>query len=256
MQRPLIEICVDSADAAYAAEKCGAHRIELCSSVKALGGVTPSAGTILTTLKAIKIPVMVIVRPRGGDFLYTELEFESMIQDIHFVKQAGAHGVVIGILTADGKVDMDRNRRIDINISSLIEAARPMEVTFHRAFDMVADPVVALDDLIHLGVDRVLTSGQQKTAVDGIDLLADLQKHAKDKIIIMPGCGINQHTVRQIMQHVEPTEIHLSALKTVKGGMLYRNIQASMSSDSSNEQEYNVDIADTDKINAVIKALE
>ncbi|KAI8577287.1 hypothetical protein K450DRAFT_252461 [Umbelopsis ramanniana AG] len=249
MQRPLIEICVDSADAAYAAEKSGADRIELCSSVKALGGVTPSAGSILTTLKAIKIPVMVIVRPRGGDFLYTELEFESMIQDINFIKQAGAHGVVIGILTADGKVDMDRNR-------CLIEAARPMEVTFHRAFDMVADPVVALHDLIHLGVDRVLTSGQQKTAVDGIDVLADLQKHANDRIIIMPGCGINQHTVRKVMQHVEPKEIHLSALKTVKGGMLYRNIQASMSSDSSNEQEYNVDVADTDKINAVIKALE
>ncbi|CAO3675536.1 unnamed protein product [Umbelopsis ramanniana] len=249
MKRPLIEICVDSADAAYAAERCGAHRIELCSSVKALGGVTPSAGTILTTLKAIKIPVMVIVRPRGGDFLYTELEFESMLQDINFIKQAGAHGVVIGILTADGKVDIDRNRR-------LVEAARPMNVTFHRAFDMVADPLAALDDLIRLGIDRVLTSGQQKTAVDGIDMLAKLQKRAKDSIIIMPGCGINQHTIRDIMQHVEPKEVHLSALKTVKGGMSYLNTQAYMSSDSSNEQEYNVDIADTEKINAVIKELE
>ncbi|KAH8551617.1 copper homeostasis protein cutC [Umbelopsis sp. PMI_123] len=249
MKRPLIEICVDSADAAYAAEKSGADRIELCSSVKALGGVTPSAGTIITTLKAVKIPVMVIVRPRGGDFLYTDFEFESMLQDIKFIKQAGAHGVVFGILTADGKVDIDRNKR-------LIDTARPMKVTFHRAFDMVADPMAALYDLIQLGVDRVLTSGQQKTALGGIDLLVSLQRQAEESIIIMPGCGINQHTIQAIVRKVAPKEVHLSSLKTVNGGMIYRNTQASMSSDSSTEQEYNIDIANTEKIRAVVNALE
>ncbi|KAJ2964604.1 hypothetical protein NQZ79_g478 [Umbelopsis isabellina] len=207
------------------------------------------SGTIRATLKAVKIPVMVIIRPRGGDFLYDELEFESMIEDVKFAKEAGAHGVVLGILTKDGEVDIERNKR-------LISLARPMEVTFHRAFDMAADPHVALDKLIEIGADRVLTSGQQKTALQGAELLADLKKSAAGKLIIMPGCGVNEKTVGDIAAKVQPEEVHLSALKTIVGGMVYRNVKASMSIDASSDQEYSIDIADGDKIKAVINVLE
>src|SRR6266404_117614 len=155
----LVEACVDSIESALAAVRGGAHGIELCANLVE-GGTTPSAGTLAVCRERLDIPIHVLVRPRGGDFLYTAAEFTVMLEDIRRAKQAGAEGVVTGALRAGGEIDTDRTRE-------LIGAARPLRVTFHRAFDVCRDPAAALEALIVLGVDRVLTSGQAATAPQG-----------------------------------------------------------------------------------------
>jgi copper homeostasis protein len=158
----VLEICIDSVEAAMAAQQGGANRVELCADLLE-GGTTPSAGTIHLARRSIDIDLNVIIRPRGGDFCYTPVEFEVMKLDIETAKAAGANGVVIGVLNEDGSVDADRT-------SELVTLARPMSVTFHRAFDMARDPYQALETLIDLGVDRVLTTGQESSVLEGLDL--------------------------------------------------------------------------------------
>ena len=215
-----VEICVDSAEGAWAAERGGADRIELCDNLLE-GGTTPSAGCIKTVRRQLKIRLHVIIRPRGGDFLYSDTEFEVMREDIRICKDLGADGVVIGCLTAAG--DIDR-----AGVEALVQLARPLSVTFHRAFDMCRDPRKALEELVSLRIDRVLTSGQEASCLEGLDLLCALQKQAAGRIIIMPGGGITSRNVQKIVSMTGVTEVHLSARTSVESRMEYRNTRVFM----------------------------
>ena len=215
-----IEICVDSAAGAFAAQKGGADRVELCDNLLE-GGTTPSAGTIKVARSGLKIKLHVIIRPRGGDFLYDEHEMEVMREDVRIAKNLQSDGVVIGCLTAEGEIDKTKTRE-------LIELARPLSVTFHRAFDMCRDPQKGLEDLIALGADRVLTSGQEASCLEGIDLIAALQKQSAGRIIVMPGGGITPRNIQRIVIGTGVSEVHLSARSAVESGMSYRNTRVYM----------------------------
>jgi copper homeostasis protein len=211
----LLEVCVDSAEAAAAAQQGGANRVELCADLLE-GGITPSSGTIRITRQQLTIPMNVLIRPRGGDFCYSSTEFEVMKLNINHAKELGADGIVMGILNPDGTIDSQRTR-------TLIELARPMEITFHRAFDMARDPLVALETLVELGVDRLLTSGQEATVWEGIELISELVQQAEERIIVMPGGGINVRNVGRIIAHSGATEFHASARTNVDSPMAYRH---------------------------------
>jgi copper homeostasis protein len=215
-----VEICVDSAAGAFAAEQGGADRVELCDNLLE-GGTTPSAGCIKVTRRGLKIGLQVIIRPRGGDFLYSTQELEVMREDIRMAKELGADGVVLGCLTPDGDVDHERMRE-------LIALARPLNVTFHRAFDMCRDPQRALEDVIALGADRLLTSGQEASCMEGLELIEKLHKQAAGRIIVMPGGGITPRNVDRIVAATGVNEVHLSARKTIESGMAYRNSRVFM----------------------------
>jgi len=210
----IYEICVDSVQGVRAAKAAGALRVELCANLLE-GGTTPSCGTIRRARSIAGIGLHVIIRPRGGDFLYDEDEFASMAADIDTAKAEGADGVVIGLLTADGEVDVARTRE-------LIARARPLSVTFHRAFDMTRDPFAALATLIELGVDRILTSGQEASVLEGLPLIAELIRRAGDRIIIMPGGGITPRNAERIIAEAGPKEMHFAALESEAGGMRFR----------------------------------
>ena len=207
------EICVDSIDGVRAAKTAGADRVELCAALLE-GGITPSVGMIRGA-RAVDIKLMVMIRPRGGDFLFDDDEFAAMEADIDAAKAEGADGVVIGLLKADGTVDAERSAR-------LIARARPLSVTFHRAFDMTPDAFAALDALIELGVDRILTSGQEESVLAGLPLLVKLQERARDRIVIMPGGGITERTIGRIVSALKPKELHFAALGLAPGGMQFR----------------------------------
>jgi copper homeostasis protein len=215
-----VEICVDSASGAFAAERGGADRVELCDNLLE-GGTTPSAGCIKVARRGLKIGLQVIIRPRGGDFLYGADELEVMRQDIRMAKDLGADGVVLGCLTAEGNIDCSRT-------AELIQLARPLNVTFHRAFDMCRDLKKALEELIALGVDRVLTSGQEATCIEGVELIAALHKQATGRIIIMPGGGLTRRNIQKFVAATGVSEVHLSARHTVESGMSYRNSRVFM----------------------------
>lgn len=199
----VLEICVDSVESAFAAQKGGADRIELCASLNE-GGITPSYGTIKFITDKLKIPVNVLVRPCPGNFYYSDEEFEIIKCDIELIKKLNANGIVVGILNDDNTIDVERMRE-------LIDCAQPMEVTFNRAFDLVPDPIEALNVLIELAVDRILTSGQKSCAEEGIDLIEDLVEQAKDELIIMPGGGITPDNIKTILTKTGAKEIHSSA---------------------------------------------
>ena len=199
----LIEACVDSIEGAVAAEAAGAHRVELCDNLGA-GGTTPSAGVIEICCERLRIPVFPIVRPRGGDFLYSPDEVEAMRRDLAVVRKAGAAGVVLGLLRSDGAVDAARTR-------VLVEDARPLAVTFHRAFDAARDPEEALERLVDCGVDRVLTSGQARTAEEGIEVIARLVARSAGRITILAGGGVREHNARAIVTATGVREVHLRA---------------------------------------------
>lgn len=223
----ILEICAGSVESAVAARDGGAQRIELCAALE-VGGVTPSAGLIAEARKIVGLTLNVIIRPRGGDFLYNEHEAACMEQDIRTCKQLGVDGVVIGALTADGDIDTVLCKR-------LIAAAKGMSITFHRAFDMCRDPKKALEELIAMGCDRVLTSGQAATAEAGIPLLKELVQQAGRRIIIMPGCGVNSNNAAAIISATGATEIHASARKSVGSGMKFRHSGVSMGNTENDE---------------------
>jgi copper homeostasis protein len=203
MKKIILEICVDSIESAIIAEKSGADRIELCSSLND-GGLTPSYGMIKTVVEIIEIPVNVLIRPNGGSFNYSEKEFEIMLHDIALVKSFGASGVVFGILKKNNTIDFEKTEK-------LVEFAKPLSITFHRAFDFIPNPSEALEKIINLKVDRILTSGQKLNAEQGIPLIKKLVDQSKGKIIVMPGGGVNEENIRKIVIETGVLEIHSSA---------------------------------------------
>jgi len=241
-----VEICVDSAAGAFAAERGGADRVELCDDLLE-GGTTPSAGCIKVVRRGLKIGLQVIIRPRGGDFLYDDTEMEVMRQDIQMAKDFGADGVVIGCLTAEGDIDQART-------GELIQLARPMNVTFHRAFDMCREPVKALEELISMGVNRVLTSGQESSCLEGLELLCTLQKQAAGRIIVMPGGGITPRNIQRIVSDSGVSEVHLSARGPVESRMQYRNGRVYMGG-TLRPPEFSWKTTDENAVRGVVKVL-
>ena len=203
-----VENCVIAQDA-------GAHRIELCENPFE-GGTTPSYGLILEARKRLHIELYPMIRPRGGDFFYSEAEFEIMKSDILLCKRSGCDGAVIGILTANGKVDKSRCK-------ILVELAYPMGVTFHRAFDRTEDPLEAIEDIIECGCERILTSGQKKTAIDGAEMIRELIQRADDRIIIMPGSGVRSDNVVILAETTGAVEFHTSARTGKQSEMIHHN---------------------------------
>ncbi|KAK8801744.1 hypothetical protein WA538_005582, partial [Blastocystis sp. DL] len=225
----LLEVCIDRVESAVNAERGGAGRVELCDNLVD-GGTTPSYGMIKIVKESISIPVNVIIRPRGGDFYYNENEMRIMLEDIEACKRIGVHGVVIGCLTKDGQVDMEKNRR-------LMEAARPLSVTFHRAIDMTVDPVKATEDCIELGVDRILTSGGCNTVMEGKDTIRKMVAAAKGKLQIMAGGGVTASNIRELVQYTGVKEVHGSARDYVNSEMEYKKEGVFMGGEKKNTQE-------------------
>lgn len=242
---PLIEICVEGIDGLLAAQAAGADRVELCASLIE-GGITPSFGTVRTALELATIPFHVIVRPRGGDFLYSEAEYRSMLADVGALADTGVAGVVIGCLNADGTIDEQR-------MSQLVKAAGSLNVTCHRAFDMTRDPTEALETLIRCKVGRVLTSGQRDTALEGADLLADLVTQAGDRIIILGCGGLDPENIGKVRRKTGLSEMHFAALKDVPSAMRYRNPRVAMGG-TDLDREYRNTVTDGAMVAATIAA--
>ncbi len=210
------EVCANGVESCLAAQEGGANRVELCAGIPE-GGTTPSYGEIKVARRLLtSTRLHVIIRPRGGDFLYTPLEVERMEEDIRICRELGVDGVVIGCLKADGSLDLEANRRLK-------DVAGDMSVTFHRAFDRCADPMLALEQLCQLGIDRILTSGQQPTAQQGISLLRRLNAAADGRITILAGCGVNEDNIKEIQEQTGVHEFHFSARMPVKSRMRYAN---------------------------------
>lgn len=245
--RSKIEICANSVESAVKAQEGGAYRVELCAGIPE-GGTTPSFGDIRMAKQLLqKTKLHVIIRSRGGDFLYSHLELEIMLHDIKVARQLGADGVVFGCLTSDGNVDIPA-------MKMLMNAVGNMDVTFHRAFDMCKNPSEALEQIIELGCTRVLTSGQEADAVKGIPLLKELVKQADGRIIIMPGCGINPNNIRQIAEETGTSEFHFSGRSSYESGMTYRNSKVSMGGTVKIE-EYRKDVTDPEIVKAALAEL-
>jgi copper homeostasis protein len=242
-----IEIVVYNIESALRAQEGGADRIELCDN-PAEGGTTPSFGTIEAVRQNVNMDVYVMIRPRGGDFHYSNYEFHCMKRDIDQCQKISVDGVVFGILNADGTLDKKRCKE-------LIDRARPLRVTCHRAFDMTSDPFQTLEDCIEVGFHRILTAGHQTTALKGVDLIAQLITKANGRIAIMPGSGVNENTVEELVRTTKATEIHFSATAFRDSVMQYRNQAiAGMGSDEGAEFKYRT--VDPDRVRAMRKLAE
>lgn len=217
-----LEICIDSVESAIIAQANGADRVELCANLLE-GGTTPSCGMIMGTRAMIDIKLAVMIRPRGGDFCYSDLEFAIMKQDIAIAKSMGASCLVFGVLLPNGSIDVVRTKE-------LVELAKPLETTFHRAFDHAYDPFQALEDVISTGVDRLLTSGQQQKAIEGKELIKELVIVANNRISIMPGSGVNLSNRDELLNYTKATELHITALTHKDGEMFFKPSYIPMSS--------------------------
>ena len=245
--RILIEACVDSIESALAAQTGGADRVELCDNLIE-GGTTPSAGTIAACRARLRIPVFSLIRARGGDFLFSEAEQDAMLRDIAVARDLGADGVVIGALQPDGTVDVDRTRE-------LVEAARPMAVTFHRAFDFCRDSTLALETLIILGVDRVLSAGSAPTAREGASMLATLVRHAAGRIIILAGGSIDETSVRSVVSRTGVKEVHVRATSPLASLMQHRNTKVTIGK-AYTPDDYTRMVTNPDRIRQIASVLE
>ncbi len=243
-----IEICANSVASCLEAQKGGAYRVELCAGIPE-GGTTPSYGEIAVARELLNIKLNIIIRPRGGDFLYSDVEHKTMLHDIEMAKKLGVDGVVIGCLKADGTIDMERNRE-------LIAAAEGMSVTFHRAFDMCKNPFESLEQIIALGCDRLLTSGQQPTAIEGISLLSQLVEKAGDRIIIMPGSGVNENNIAILADETKAKEFHFSAREPIDSKMEYRNPDLKMGGAVVEIDEFVNNVTAADKVKRTIDKLK
>jgi len=203
----IVEVCANSYESALNAEKAGADRIELCSEL-AVGGITPSHGLLQKATKELSIPIHVLIRPRAGDFTFSEAEFDIMKRDIEYCKELGCNGIVSGVLYDNNTIDIERTRE-------LVELTKPLSFTFHRAFDWVGNPLQAITQLTAIDVHRILTSGQESSAEKGLETLKKMKAIAGEKMIILPGGGINLTNILQF-KNAEFKEIHFSATKLVK----------------------------------------
>jgi len=229
----IIEIATSDFLTTKSAVEGGADRIELCANL-AEGGTTPSYAHIKKCREAFDIALFPIIRPRGGDFLYTKDEFEIMKNDIRLCKELGCEGIVIGLLNMDGTIDMTRT-------SELIDLAYPLEVTFHRAFDRCKDPFIALEELIEIGCQRILTSGQKPTVSEGVDLIAELNKMADDRIIIMPGSGVRKENIKMLADKTGCVEFHSSLRGKTKSPMQFVHPAFANSEESYSNNEISPD---------------
>jgi copper homeostasis protein len=238
----LLEVCVDSVSNACTAQSAGAQRIEFCANLPE-GGTTPSPAQIKIARELLHIQLYVLIRPRGGDFLYDNMEFEVMKSDIHYCGTSGCNGVVIGILNPDGTIDKERNREL-IRIAHQYD----MEITFHRAFDRCADLFQALEMIIDLGCNRILTSGGYDTAIEGADIIGKLIKKANERIIILPGAGITPENAGELIQKTGLKELHGTFRSYYPSQMQYRNTKLSRQT-----EEYGLLLTDATKIKAMLK---
>lgn len=244
-QKPLVEVCAYSFESCVAAEKAHANRIELCSSMFE-GGTTPSAGLVKMVTQKVKLGINAMIRPRGGDFCYTDEEIAIMKEDILSMKALGCAGIVLGILHPDGRVNIQQT-------AELVKLASPMEVTFHRAIDMTPDYSEALEAIIEAGCDRILTSGQKNLAIDGIEQIAAIVEQAKGRIQIMVGSGVNLGNAIQIAQ-TGVDAIHLTGKSTRDSVMTYRKEGIAMGGLPA-VPEYEIAYSDSEKIKAVVDLL-
>lgn len=224
----MVEVCANGVESCIAAQEGGADRVELCAGIPE-GGTTPSYGEIKVARRVLTTTRLhVIIRPRGGDFLYSDLEVERMAADIAACRDLGVDGVVFGCLNADGTFDVEKNRY-------LMECSKGMSVTCHRAFDRAVNPEQALETVINLGFDRILTSGQQPKAIQGVDLLARLNRQAAGRIILMAGSGVTEQNVRELHEATGLTEFHFSAREPHPSAMQYVNPDLYMGRPGANE---------------------
>lgn len=245
MRTPItLEVCADSVESALAAQRGGAHRIELCSGLVE-GGTTPSSGLISTVRSLLSIPIYVMIRPRNGDFCYAADDFATMEQDVLSVKQLGVDGVVFGILKEDGRVDIERTEH-------LVKLARPLKITFHRAFDMSRDLSESLEALIDVGVDRVLTSGGEQRVEDGLPAVRSLTAQAGDRIVIMAGGGISEANAHRVIAAAGVHELHASAAAAVSSPMRHRNEKIAMG--ALKGREYQRPVVIEDKVRRLLEA--
>lgn len=238
-----IEVATSDYLTTQAAVAGGAHRIELCANL-AEGGTTPGYGHIRRCRESFALPVWPIIRPRGGDFLYNDAEFDIMKLDIALCRDLGCDGIVTGLLLPNGEVDKDR-------LGKLIELAYPMPVTFHRAFDRCLDPFEALETLISLGVERILTSGQRPTAPEGISLIKELQEKAAGRITILPGSGVRPENIRLLAEQTGCTEFHASLRRREASLMQFRH--PAFADDPDSYENNSIDVAE---VKALIAALD
>lgn len=241
----ILEIVCGNIESVMAAQEGGADRVELCANLGE-GGITPSHGMIEAARKKLSIQLFVMIRPRAGDFLYSVEEFEIMKRDIEVCKELKADGVVFGILNVDGSIDKKRTKE-------LVELSKPLPVTFHRAFDMTNDPLNALEDVIESGCQRILTSGSERTAMEGAEKISLLIKRAAGRIIIMPGCGIQPGNVASLMSITRASEVHASCKVVRASKMKFRMGAVKMG--TSSQEEYNLLLADVQKIKELKTAI-
>ena len=238
-----IEICAANIQSALAAQSGGASRIELVDNLFE-GGTTPSYATIKTALDILTIDITVMIRPRGSDFCYSDLEFEIMKKDIELCRELGVHGVVFGILRKDGTIDKTRTRE-------LVNLARPLEVTFHRAFDVTPDPFEALEAIIDCGADRILTAGQQNTVPEGLELISGIVDKAEGRISIMPGSGIHEGNIKAIRSATGAREFHLTAREPMESVMTFRKENIFMGG-LPQIPEYKIFVSNADRIRKIV----
>lgn len=205
----LLEICIDSLDSAFAAKEGGADRLEVCSSL-AVEGTTPSYGLVKQCVDEVQLPVMMMIRPHDGGFVYREFDISAMLHDIEIAHSIGVQGVVFGALTESRQIHLE-------HCQCLLNAAGSLETTFHRAFDIVADPIAAFDEIIAMGFDRLLTSGQATTAEEGIPLIRQLCTRAEGRVIVLPGAGVSSSNAQRIVTATGVRELHTMAAATING---------------------------------------
>ncbi|KAI9359275.1 CutC family protein [Zopfochytrium polystomum] len=244
LAKMILEVCLETVESAVTAEQNGALRVELCANLTE-GGTTPSIGTIKRCKSLVNIPIMVMIRPRGGDFVYTDEEIEIMKLDIEAAKDIGVAGVVFGLLNPDGSIDVEKTRMFvsgdfqqprfrysprsvtqpaDNPACRLVKLASPLQVTFHRAFDVCRDPEQAMEDIISVGgIQRILTSGQDSGALEGLELLTALVAKAKGRIILLPGGGVTPRNLKRIIAATGVKEVHMALMKTTESPMVFRN---------------------------------
>lgn len=240
-----LEVCANSVTSALAAQEGGAVRVELCENLKE-GGTTPSHGQILMARSVLHIKLYVLIRPRGGDFLYSDLEYQIMMADIRYCIEAGCDGVVIGMLNPDGSIDTER----------CLEMARlarqwGLGVTFHRAFDMCANLGTALEEIIEMGCERILTSGGKSTAMEGATVINNLVQKAAGRISIMPGSGVSEANVADLVHFTGVTEVHSSARASVQSKMQYKNDHIIMSTEPGDE--YSINLTSVDRVKKLVE---